>query len=133
MAWQASTHVKSPGFWTTSSTSSAYDNRTSRSSGSRSTNPVNLLRRRQKKGSIARAYSLPEADWSGQGPDELIQTLCGSVQHPEKTHKLRSESKSLQNAQEVPMVHSIERLLLIKRQEGERQTVSLPEFQKVSD
>ncbi|CAM2111015.1 unnamed protein product [Caretta caretta] len=60
MAWQASTRAKSPGSWTTRSTSSAYAYRTSRSSGSRSTNPVNLLRRRQRKVSIARAYSWPE-------------------------------------------------------------------------
>ncbi|CAM2114130.1 unnamed protein product [Caretta caretta] len=137
MAWQASTRAKSPGSWTTRSTSSAYADRTSRSSSSCSTNPVNLLR-------IARAYSWPERGHpcrtprpkltgSGQGPVEPNQTLFGSVQHLEKTHKPRSESKRLQSAQEVPMVHSIERLLLIKRQEGERQTISMPEFQKVSD
>ncbi|CAM2101641.1 unnamed protein product, partial [Caretta caretta] len=67
-------------------------------------------------------YSSPETDRFGQGPVEPNETLRGSVQHPEKTHKLRSESKRLQSAQEVPMVHSIE-----------RQTVSTPEFQKVSD
>ncbi|CAM2114050.1 unnamed protein product [Caretta caretta] len=60
MAWQASTRAKSPGSWITRSTSSAYADRTSRSSGSHSTNPVNLLQRRQRKGSIARAYSWPE-------------------------------------------------------------------------
>ncbi|CAM2097588.1 unnamed protein product [Caretta caretta] len=78
-------------------------------------------------------HSSPEADWFGQGAVEPNQTLRGGVQHPEKTHKLRSKSKRLQSAQEVPMVYSIERLLLIERQEGERQTVSTPEFQKVSD
>ncbi|CAM2111069.1 unnamed protein product [Caretta caretta] len=60
MAWEASTCAKSPGSWTTRSTSSAYANRTSRSSGSHSTNPVNFLWRRQRKVSIARAYSWPE-------------------------------------------------------------------------
>ncbi|CAM2102354.1 unnamed protein product [Caretta caretta] len=60
MAWQASTRAKSPGSWTTRSTSSAYANRTSHISGSRSANPVNLLRRRQRKGLIARVYSWPE-------------------------------------------------------------------------
>ncbi|CAM2098771.1 unnamed protein product [Caretta caretta] len=142
MAWHASTRAKSPGSWTTRSTSSAYADRTSRSSGSRSTNPVNLLRRRQRKDrqsvQLAREgaplpHSSPEADRFGQGPVEPNQTLCGGVQHPEKTHKLRSESKRLQRAQVVPMVYSIEHLLLIKRQEGERQTFSPPEFQKVSD
>ncbi|CAM2112258.1 unnamed protein product [Caretta caretta] len=134
MVWHASTRAKSPGSWTTRRTSSAYADRTSRSSGSRSTNPVNLLRRRQRKGSIARAYSWPErgaplphpspeADRFGQGPVEPNQTLRGGVQHPEKTHKLRSESKRSQGAQEVPMIYPIERLLLIERQEGERQTV----------
>ncbi|CAM2101057.1 unnamed protein product [Caretta caretta] len=124
MAWQASTRTKSPGSWITRSISSAYADRTSCSSGSHSTNPVNLLRRRQRKGSIARAYSWPErgvplpysspeADRFGQGPIELNQTLCRSVQHPEKTHKLGSEAKRLQSAQEVPMVYLIERLLLI--------------------
>ncbi|CAM2096249.1 unnamed protein product [Caretta caretta] len=58
-------------------------------------------------------YSSPEAHWFGQDPVELNQTLCGSVQHPEKTHKLGSEAKRLQSAQEVPVVHPIERLLLI--------------------
>ncbi|CAM2111991.1 unnamed protein product [Caretta caretta] len=58
-------------------------------------------------------YSSPEADRFGQGPVELNQTLCGSVQHPEKTHKLGSKAKRLQSAQEVPVVHPIERLLLI--------------------
>ncbi|CAM2095007.1 unnamed protein product [Caretta caretta] len=121
----------------------AYADRTSRSSGSHSTNPVILLRRRQRKGSIARAYSWPdrgipphsspEADRFGQGPVEPNQTPRGGIQHLEKTHKLRSESKCLQSAQEVPMVYSIERLLLIKRQEGEQQTISPPEFQKASD
>ncbi|CAM2097042.1 unnamed protein product [Caretta caretta] len=56
-SWQASTCAKSPGSWTTRSTSSAYADRTSRSSSSRSANPINLLRRKQRKGSIARAYS----------------------------------------------------------------------------
>ncbi|CAM2099484.1 unnamed protein product [Caretta caretta] len=60
MAWQASTRAKSPGSWTMRSTSSAYADRTSHSSGSRNTNPVNLLRRRQRKGLIARAYSWPK-------------------------------------------------------------------------
>ncbi|CAM2095777.1 unnamed protein product [Caretta caretta] len=60
MAWQASTCAKFPGSWTTRRTSSAYTDKTSRSSGSRSTNPVNLLRRRQRKGSIARVYSWPK-------------------------------------------------------------------------
>ncbi|CAM2099434.1 unnamed protein product [Caretta caretta] len=58
-------------------------------------------------------YSSPEADRFGQGPVELNQTLCGSVQHPEKTHKLGSKAKSLQSAQKVPVVHPIECLLLI--------------------
>ncbi|CAM2099494.1 unnamed protein product [Caretta caretta] len=44
-------------------------------------------------------YSLPEADRFGQVPVELNQTVCGSVQHPEKTHKLGSEAKRLQSAQ----------------------------------
>ncbi|CAM2114311.1 unnamed protein product [Caretta caretta] len=57
---EASTRAKLPGSWITRSTSSAYADRTSCSSGSRSNNPVNLLRRRQRKGSIARAYSWPE-------------------------------------------------------------------------
>ncbi|CAM2096375.1 unnamed protein product [Caretta caretta] len=60
MAWQASTRAKLPGSWTTRSTSSEYADRTSHSFDSHSTNPVNLLRRRQRKGSIARAYSWPE-------------------------------------------------------------------------
>ncbi|CAM2117188.1 unnamed protein product [Caretta caretta] len=60
MAWQASTYAKSPRFRTMRSSSSAYADRTSRSSSSRSTNPVNLLQRRQRKGSITRAYSWPE-------------------------------------------------------------------------
>ncbi|CAM2099411.1 unnamed protein product [Caretta caretta] len=58
-------------------------------------------------------HSSPKADWFSQSPVELNQTLCGSVQHPEKTHKLGSEAKRLQSAQEVPVVHPIERLLLI--------------------
>ncbi|CAM2114795.1 unnamed protein product [Caretta caretta] len=60
MAWQASTCTKSPGSWTTRNTLSAYTDRTSHSSDSRSTNPVSLRWRRQRKGSIARAYSWPE-------------------------------------------------------------------------
>ncbi|CAM2114008.1 unnamed protein product [Caretta caretta] len=60
MAWQASTCATSLGSWITRSTSSAYADRTSCSSGSCNTNPVNLLRRSQRKGSIARAYSWPE-------------------------------------------------------------------------
>ncbi|CAM2116079.1 unnamed protein product [Caretta caretta] len=40
MAWQASTCNGSPGSWTTRSTLSAYANRTSRNSGSQSTNSV---------------------------------------------------------------------------------------------
>ncbi|CAM2118436.1 unnamed protein product [Caretta caretta] len=59
-ARQASTRAKSPGSWTTRSTSLAYTERTSCSSSSHSTNPVNLLQRRQRKGSIARVYSWPE-------------------------------------------------------------------------
>ncbi|CAM2110249.1 unnamed protein product [Caretta caretta] len=59
-------------------------------------------------------HSSPEADRFSQGPVEPDQTLRGGIQHPKKTHKLRSESKCLQSAQEVPMVYSIERLLLIK-------------------
>ncbi|CAM2116248.1 unnamed protein product [Caretta caretta] len=124
MAWQASARAKSPGSWTTRSKSSAYADRTSHSSSTRSTNSVNLLRRRQRKGSITRAYSWPErghplpysspeVDQFSQGPVELNQTLCGSVQHLEKTHKLGSKAKRPQSAQEVPVVHPIERLLLI--------------------
>ncbi|CAM2112907.1 unnamed protein product [Caretta caretta] len=50
-------------------------------------------------------YSSPEADRFGQGPVEPDQTLCGGVQRPEKTHKLGSEAKSLQSAQEIPVIH----------------------------
>ncbi|CAM2096301.1 unnamed protein product [Caretta caretta] len=111
MAWQASTRTKSPRSWTTRSTSSAYAERTSRSSSSHSTNPVNLLQRRQRKGSIARVYSprggtplysSPEADQFGQGPVEPDQTLCGGIQHPEKTHTLGSEAKCLQVLRRCP-------------------------------
>ncbi|CAM2096230.1 unnamed protein product [Caretta caretta] len=58
-------------------------------------------------------YSSPEVDRFGQGPVELNQTLCGSVQYPEKTHKLGSKAKRPQSAQEVPVVHPIKSLLLI--------------------
>ncbi|CAM2118891.1 unnamed protein product [Caretta caretta] len=142
MAWQASTRAKSPGSWTTRSTSSAYADRTSRSSGSHSTPSISCGGDRGRARSPectagprggTPPYSSPEADGFGQGPVEPDQTLRGSVQHLEKTHKLRSESKRLQSAQEIPMVHSIKRLLLIKRQEDERQTVSTPKFQKISD
>ncbi|CAM2111318.1 unnamed protein product [Caretta caretta] len=68
MAWQASTRAKSPKSWTMRSTSSAYADRTSRSSGCHSTNPVNLLRRRQRKSSIARAYSWPEREHPCRSP-----------------------------------------------------------------
>ncbi|CAM2111738.1 unnamed protein product [Caretta caretta] len=48
-------------------------------------------------------YSSPEADRFGQGPVEPDQTLCGGIQHLEKTHKLGSEAKRSQSAQEIPM------------------------------
>ncbi|CAM2106137.1 unnamed protein product [Caretta caretta] len=105
--------AKSPRSWTMRSTSSAYTDRTSCSSGSRSTNPINLLRRRQRKGSIIRAYSWPlpysspKADRFGQGPVEPDQTLCGGIQHLEKTHKLGSEAKHSQSAQEILLVHPV--------------------------
>ncbi|CAM2113005.1 unnamed protein product [Caretta caretta] len=55
--------------------SSAYADRTSRSSGSRSTNPVNLLRRRQRKGSITRAYSWPEREHPCRTPHPKLTGL----------------------------------------------------------
>ncbi|CAM2111242.1 unnamed protein product [Caretta caretta] len=58
-------------------------------------------------------YSSPKADRFSQGPVELNQTLCGRLQHLEKTHKLGYEAKCLQSAQEVPVVYPIECLLLI--------------------
>ncbi|CAM2107365.1 unnamed protein product [Caretta caretta] len=141
--WQASTHTKSPGSCTTRSTLLAYADRTSCSSGSRSANPVNLLRRRQEgldcqsvqlsREGAALLYSSPEADWFGQGPAEPDQTLCEDVQHLKKTHKVGSEAKRSQSAQEIPVIHPVERLLLIQGQEGERQTVPTPEFQEALD
>ncbi|CAM2115611.1 unnamed protein product [Caretta caretta] len=121
MVWQASTRAKSPGSWITRSTSSVYANRTNCSFGSRSTNPsAEETEEGLDRQSIQLAregaplpYSSPEADWFGQGPVELNQTLCRSVQHPEKTHKLWSEAKCLQSAQKAPVVHPIECLLLI--------------------
>ncbi|CAM2116258.1 unnamed protein product [Caretta caretta] len=78
-------------------------------------------------------YSSPEADRFGQGPVEPDQTLCGGIQHLEKTHKLGSKAKHLQSVKEVPVIHPVERLLLIQGQERERQTIPTPEFQKVPD
>ncbi|CAM2108109.1 unnamed protein product [Caretta caretta] len=109
MAWQASTRAKSPRSWTTRSTSSVYADRTNRSSGFRNTKPCQPPSEETEEGldrqniQLAREgaplpNSLPEADQFSQGPVEPNQTLHGSVQHLEKTHKLTSESKRLQNA-----------------------------------
>ncbi|CAM2102648.1 unnamed protein product [Caretta caretta] len=78
-------------------------------------------------------YSSPEADLFRQGPVEPNQTFCRGIQHPEKTHKLGSKAKCSESAQEIPMIHPVECLLLIQGQEGEQQTIPTPELQEVPD
>ncbi|CAM2106429.1 unnamed protein product [Caretta caretta] len=68
---------------------------------------------------VALMHPSPEVDRCGQGPVESDQTLCGGVQHLEKTHKPGPEAKCPQSAQEIPVVHPVERLLLIQGQEGD--------------
>ncbi|CAM2114955.1 unnamed protein product [Caretta caretta] len=93
MAWQASIRAKSPGSWTARSTLSAYADRASRSSGSRSTNPVNLLRRRQRKASIARVYSWPKTGHPCRTPH---LKLTGSVRIQLRLTRHSAEAYSTQ-------------------------------------
>ncbi|CAM2113169.1 unnamed protein product [Caretta caretta] len=78
-------------------------------------------------------YSWPEADQFSQGPGEPDHILCGGIQHLKKTHKLGSEAKCSQSAQEIPVVYPVKRLLLMQGQEGKRQTIPTPKFEEIPD